>query len=63
MTLTKKLFATAALVLATAAASATPALANGHVTDTDPSTAQVRAATVGPDNGHITAAPLESRAA
>ncbi|WP_328327729.1 MULTISPECIES: hypothetical protein [unclassified Streptomyces] len=58
MTLTKKLFATAALVIATAAASATPALANGHVTGSDPATAHVRAATVSPDNGHITSAPL-----
>ncbi|MFE2373628.1 hypothetical protein [Streptomyces sp. NPDC059398] len=62
MTLKKKLFATAALVIATAAASATPALANGHVTGTAPSTAQVQAAKVVPDNGHITSAPLESRA-
>ncbi|NDZ77688.1 hypothetical protein G3I19_03925 [Streptomyces sp. SID10853] len=58
MTLTKKLLATAALVIATAAASATPALANGHVTGTDPSHAQVQPADVGPANGHITSAPL-----
>ncbi|WP_405779788.1 hypothetical protein [Streptomyces sp. NBC_00859] len=59
MTLTKKLFATAALVFATAAVSVTPALANGHVTDS-PNAAHT--ATVSPENGHITLAPLESRA-
>ncbi|MCX4550261.1 hypothetical protein OG204_15285 [Streptomyces sp. NBC_01387] len=63
MTLTKKLFTTAALVVATAAVSAAPALANAHATAPGPDTVRVRTGpTVGPDNGHITSVPLESRA-
>ncbi|WP_328318051.1 hypothetical protein [Streptomyces sp. NBC_00388] len=61
MTLTKKLFATAALVVAAAAASAAPALADVHATATGAASLHADT-TVGPDNGHITAAPAEYRA-